>query len=151
MERYSDIEEDFPRLRSGNYTPTSKPDPAYNCVAWAVGDLNNFWDDVGVVGYYWPAGVSSDTVSGWIEVFRIHGYIETDDYSLSPEHEKVAIYVSDDGSPQHVTRQKASGRWTSKLGRGRDIEHDLNALEGELYGKMAIIMRRPCAGKRVLE
>jgi hypothetical protein len=72
MERYSDIEEDFPRLRSGNYTPTSKPDPAYNSVAWAVGDLNNFWDDVGVVGYYWPAGVNS---------------------------EKVAIYVSDEGLP----------------------------------------------------
>jgi hypothetical protein len=37
-----------------------------------VGDLNNFWDDVGVVGYYWPAGVNS---------------------------EKVAIYVSDEGLP----------------------------------------------------
>jgi hypothetical protein len=151
MGRHSDIEDDFPRLRGGDYTPTSEPDPAYNCVAWAVGDLNNFWDDVGVAGYYWPPDVRSDTVNGWIDVFRLHGYIETADSGLDPEYEKVAIYVGDDGFPQHVTRQKASGRWTSKLGKGRDIEHDLHALESDLYGKAAIIMQRPCGGKRVLE
>jgi hypothetical protein len=150
MERYSDFEEDFPRLRNGDYIPTSSPDPAYNCVAWAVGDVNNFWDDVGVAGYYWPAEVSSDTVSGWVEVFRMHGYAETEHSGFEPEYEKVAIYVCDDGSPQHVTRQKASGRWTSKLGKGRDIEHGLHALESDLYGKVAIILRRPCAGRRVL-
>jgi hypothetical protein len=92
-----------------------------------------------------------DTFNGWIEIFRIHGYAATEDPSLDAAYEKVAIYVTDDGSPQHVARQKASGRWTSKLGIGRDIEHDLYGLEGELYGRIAIIMRRPCTGIRVLE
>jgi len=150
MVRYSDIEDDFPRLRGGNYTPTSPPDYAYNCVAWAVGDTQRFWEDVGIAGYYWPPGVP-DTFNGWIEIFRLHGYAATEDPSLDAAYEKVAIYVTDDGSPQHVARQKASGRWTSKLGIGRDIEHDLDGLEGELYGRIAIIMRRPCTGIRVLE
>jgi hypothetical protein len=150
MERYADIEDDFPRLRDGNYTPTSPRDPAYNCVAWAVGDTQNFWEPVGVAGYYWPPGVP-DTLSGWIEVFRLHGYVETSDPNLDTDYEKIAIYLTGDGVPQHVTRQRASGRWTSKLGKGRDIEHDLQALESELYGEVGVIMCRRCGGKRVLE
>jgi hypothetical protein len=37
------------------------------------------------------------------------------------------------------------GNWTSKLGKGEDIQHDsLDGLEGDLYGKVAIfMMRRP--------
>ena len=84
-------------------------------------------------------------------MFRLHGYIETDDYSLESQYEKIAIYITKTKSPQHVARQKASGLWTSKMGKGRDIEHELHMIEGELYGKAVIVMRRPCAGKRVLE
>jgi hypothetical protein len=151
MERDPDLEEDFPGLRGGHYTPTSPVDPAYNCVAWAVGDTKYFWDDVGVRGYYWPPGLSPDTLSGWLEVFRLHGYSETTDRSFDPRYEKLAIYVNQTGSPQHVARQKASGKWTSKMGKGQDIEHELQVIEGDLYGKVDVIMQRSCAGKRVLE
>jgi hypothetical protein len=117
-----------------------------------VGDTSQFWDDVAVRGYYWPPGVPSpDSLAGWIEVFRIHGYAVTDDRSFEIEYEKIAIYTTGDGSPQHVARQKASGLWTSKMGKGCDIEHELHVIEGELYGEASVIMRRPCAGKRVLE
>jgi hypothetical protein len=38
------------------------------------------------------------------------------------------------------------------MGRGVDIEHTLEGLEGEFYGKVTKIMKRKCKdGKRVLE
>jgi hypothetical protein len=134
------------------YVLTSPKDPRYNCVAFAVGDLSQFWYDVNVNGYYWPPGArSADTIEGWTDVFEIHGYRETSDRSLDPDCEKIAIYASADG-PEHVARQKASGMWTSKAGKGRDFEHELEWLEGSFYGKVAKIMKRKGqGGKRVLE
>ena len=86
-----------------------------------------------------------------MKIFEIHGYIETRDQSLEVEYEKIAIYSNSHG-PQHVSRQKASGIWTSKAGRGIDLEHTLDSLEGTLYGKVVKVMKRKCKdGKRVLE
>lgn len=45
-----------------------------------------------------------------------------------------------------VPRQLPTGRWTSKLGQAEDIEHDLRALEGEIYRAVALILKRPVAG-----
>jgi len=102
--RDADLERDFPRLLTSTYKITSPHDPKYNCVAYAVGDTTHFWYDVQVKGYYWPPGVpSADTVEGWVKLFTLHGYTETDDASLEPEYEKVAIYASIDG-PEHVAR-----------------------------------------------
>lgn len=72
--------------------------------------------------------------------------------TLEPDYEKIAIYAGTEG-PEHVARQKASGLWTSKMGKGRDIDHaTLGALEGESYGRVVKIMKRLCKdGKRVLE
>lgn len=49
--------------------------------------------------------------------------------------------------------RKASGVWTSKMGKGHDIEHPtLAALEGATMGRVVKIMsRRWKDGKRVLE
>jgi hypothetical protein len=156
-ERDPEVEVLCPSLKESSYKITSPKDPQYNCIAFAVGDLANFWDDLGLIGYgvrgyYWPPGVpSADTLEGWIKVFETHGYRETEDHNLELEYEKVAIYATPDG-PEHVARQKASGIWTSKLGKGVDMEHTLEALEGEFYGKVVKIMKRKCRdGKRVLE
>ena len=156
--RDQELEDDIPSLRTSPYDVKSPVDPAYNCIAFAVGDLTQFWDDLGlpsgkrVRGYYWPDGaLSADTLEGWMSVFEIHGYRETDDKSLEPEYEKIAMYANAEG-PQHVARQKASGIWVSKLGKGVDVEHLLEGLEGDLYGKVVKIMKRKCqGGKRVLE
>jgi hypothetical protein len=146
------LEQLFPVLRTMPYTITSPKDPRYNCVAFAVGDLTQFWYDVNINGYYWPPGArSADTIDGWTDVFELHGYRETTDRSLEPEYEKIAIYVSAD-VPEHVARQKAHGKWTSKAGKGRDFEHELEALEGSFHGKVVKVMRRKCqGGRRVLE
>jgi hypothetical protein len=153
------LEQLCPGLQGSTYDVKSPRDPSYNCIAFAVGDLSQYWDvieglpkGVRVKGYYWPDGVPGpDTLIGWIKVFEVHGYRETGDSSLELEYEKVAIYVSVDG-PEHVARQKASGIWVSKMGKGADIEHTLESIEGDLYGKVAKIMKRKCqGGRRVLE
>ena len=152
------LEELCPRLRDVAYDVKSPRDPSYNCIAFAVGDLTQYWDDLGlpkrirVKGYYWPDGVpGAETLVGWVKVFEIHGYLETIDSSLEPEYEKIAIYASTEG-PEHVARQKASGIWVSKMGKGADIEHTLESVEGEFYGKVVKIMKRKCqGGRRVLE
>ena len=151
--RAPELEAEFPGLRSAAYEVTSPHDPKYNCIAYAVGDVNHFWYDANVRGYYWPPGEpSADTLQGWLKVFALHGYRETDNDSLEAPFEKIAIYAGSEG-PEHVARQKASGVWTSKMGKGRDIDHTtLAALEGESYGRVVKIMKRRCkAGKRVLE
>jgi len=149
--RDPELEELCPGLKECPYKITSPRDPRYNCVAYAVGDLKAFWYNAGVRGYYWPPGAgSAETIEGWTKVFELHGYKETQDRTLQPEYEKIAIYASVDG-PEHVARQKASGVWTSKTGKGVDMEHTLEALEGAFYGKVVKIMRRKCPNGRVLE
>src|SRR5579884_2105187 len=121
--RDPDLEADFPGLGNVGYVVRSPRDPKYNCIAYALGDLQHYWYDVGLGGYYWPPRVpSADTLEGWITIFADHGYVETSDDELEPDFEKVAIYALD-GVPEHVARQRASGVWTSKMGRGHDIDH----------------------------
>lgn len=150
--RDPELEADYPGLRESPYEITSPRDHRYNCLAFAVGDLTHFWYDAKVQGYYWPQGApSADTLVGWIKVFEIHGYTETENSNLESGYEKIAIYAGAYG-PEHVARQKASGIWTSKMGKGIDIEHTLEALEGDFVGKVVKIMKRKCQnGKRVLQ
>jgi hypothetical protein len=113
--RDSALEDDFPLLASGDYRITSDKDVRYNCISWAVGDIHNFWYDVEIRGYYWPPNLpSADTLDGWIGVFRMHGYSETESADLEHEYEKVAIYAGPEG-PEHVARQKhlefGQARW----------------------------------------
>jgi hypothetical protein len=149
-----ELEEDCPGLYEATYEITSPRDPRYNCIAWAVGDTKYWWYDVKIKGYYWPpGGANADTVEGWIQVFQLFGYTRTENRNLEPEFEKIAIYVTEEGVPEHVARQKASGTWSSKMGKGIDMDHPtLEAIEGVVIGKATVIMKRPCKdGRRVFE
>jgi hypothetical protein len=55
------------------------------------------------------------------------------------------LFVDARGVPTHAARLLPSGLWTSKLGEWEDIEHDLHALEGDVYGTVALLLKRPCA------
>ena len=56
--------------------------------------------------------------------------------------EKVAIYENGTGYT-HVAKQLASGMWSSKMGKGEDIEHKfLSDLAGDYYGKVAQVMKK---------
>lgn len=154
-----EIEQDFPGLEKCEWSITSEADASeaddgYNCVAWAVHDTQQFWDPglIGVRGYYWLPGVPrGDSLNSWIRAFEMNSYKVCENGQPEPGVEKIAIYVDDNNIPQHVARQLPDGNWTSKLGKGEDIQHNsLDSLGGDLYGKVAIDGAYP-ASKRAAE
>jgi hypothetical protein len=50
--------------------------------------------------------------------------------------------MATDGEPTHAAQQLSNGKWTSKLGRWQDIEHELDGLVGEMYGTVKQILKR---------
>lgn len=144
--RDCEVEIDFPDLFARGYRVTSEASDAPNCIGWALYDRNHFWDPdwVGVRGYYWPPSVArDDSVQSWVGVFRLHGYETCEDVILEPDTVKIAIYSKDNVQAAHVARQLKSGKWTSKLGTGVDIEHDIvDGLGGNYYGKVVQVMKR---------
>jgi hypothetical protein len=135
----------FPRLRASAFQVTSPPDPVYNCVAWAAGVTNDWWwplEDPQEA--HWPAGVPRvRTLEAFQAAFATLGYAVCTGEELEAGYERVAIFADALGIATHATRQLTTGRWTSKLGRGEDIEHDLRDLEGDHYGTVVLIMKRP--------
>lgn len=132
---------DFPRLTEDNHRMTSPATPDYNCIAWSAENTQRWWQP----GAYWPVETHSDDygLGILVEAFRSLGFEECDSSSLEDGYQKVALY----GSTflyTHAARQVPSGKWTSKLGRSEDIEHDSpdDLCEG-IYGEVHVYMRRP--------
>lgn len=147
-----DLERLFPNLQADGYEITSQKDPAYNCIAWAAGDVTRWWEPVPspgpgplLGGYYWPEGLdSSYTLANYVRAFRRQGYRECDTTDLEADYEKVAIYVDSNGVPSHAARQLPDGSWTSKCGGLEDIRHmSLDGVAGDAgYGTVTSILRR---------
>ena len=134
------VGKDFPRLTPQNHRVTSPPSIDYNCVAWSAEDTERWWQP----GNYWPVQTPSDDYGFDVlaRAFEALGYVPCDDYRLEPGFEKVALYGS---SPYytHAARQLPDGRWTSKLGRSEDIEHETpDDLAGGVYGEILQFMKR---------
>jgi hypothetical protein len=132
--------EAFPRLRESSYRSTSPSDVRYNCVAWAAEDSEHWWQP----GFYWPVPASRDDVGidALENAFQCLGYEPCLDESLEPGFEKVALYGFG-FFYTHAARQLANGKWTSKLGKAEDIEHDSpDDVAGGLYGEVVQFMRR---------
>ncbi len=135
----------FPGLAGGDYRVTSPPNPDYNCIAWAAGATGAWWwPGQDVQKEYWPAGVPRErTRDAFVAAFAVVGYALCDGDGLEPGYEKIALFADTEGRPTHAARQLVpSGRWTSKLGKREDIEHNLRDLEGGLYGSVVLIMKR---------
>src|SRR5262249_13140348 len=114
----------------------------YNCIAWAVEDVEHWWQP----GKYWqPSDAPADDFSldALKRVFSALRYVNCEmDHSVEPGYEKVALYGT--GSEySHAARQLATGKWTSKLGKSEDIEHEtpFDVVEG-IYGELRAIMKR---------
>jgi hypothetical protein len=135
----------FPGLQTTPFQFTSPADHNYYCIGWAANDGSNWWWPEGdAPTIYWPPAVPrAVTLDAFAAVFVMLGYIMGGDESLEPGFEKVALFADADGTPTHAARQLTSGRWTSKLGLAEDIEHELRALAGEIYGAVALILKRP--------
>lgn len=139
------IEQLFPGLRGKPFEITSPRAVDYNCVAWSAQDSTRCWWPA--PGYFWPEESPREiTINAFRNAFGTLGFTEC--ASAEPEEgfEKVAIFIDANGIPSHAARQLPNGRWTSKLGRLEDIEHSLVDLEGDCYGRVAAVMRRPRAG-----
>ncbi len=140
----SQIESYFPGLRSSAYRVMSPKSVVYNCIAWAAGDSGMWWWPDRQGQYFWPHDVPRRaTLDAFAQAYAQHGYDPCSSPDFEPGFEKIAVFVGADGEPTHAARQLSTGRWTSKLGRSEDIEHDLEALEGSRYGSVALIVKRP--------
>jgi hypothetical protein len=134
----------FPKLAAASFRVTSDPDPGYNCIAWAAGATHQRWwplenDDEA----YWPAGVErAATLEAFQAMFATLGYTPCENEEMEVGVEKIALFADATAVPTHAARQLANGKWTSKLGKGEDIEHELHDLEGVLYGAVVVIMKR---------
>jgi hypothetical protein len=139
------LEAAFPGLRTTPFRVTSPADPSYNCIAWAAGGNSDWWWPPSADRKsYWPAVAPLEVSTiAFVVAYQSLGYTICLDESLEPGSERIALFVDVQGVPTHAARQLANGRWTSKLGQSEDIEHDLRALEGEVYGAAAVILKRP--------
>ncbi len=135
---------DFPGLVSQNFIGTSPVDSSYNCVAWAAGVTDVPWWPF-EWPYHWPPEAPlEETISAFVAAYATLRYVECDEADFEDGIEKVAIYGDAQQVPTHVARQLPDGRWTSKLGDLKDIEHStLEDLAGGLYGTPVTFMRRP--------
>jgi hypothetical protein len=137
----------FPRLAPpATFEVTSKPTPAYNCIAWAAGETHRKWWPDKMKVDYWPKEVPREvTLAAFVSAYGTLGYEKCENGEPEPGYEKIAIYTKPAGTPAHAARQLPNGRWTSKLGREDDIEHDLRGVECSQYGEARQFMRRPVA------
>lgn len=144
----------FPYLTADNYRKTSNEDGTYNCIAYALGDVTQFWQPplsgYTEPGHYWPSEAPTENnPETYRQLLELYCYTVCDNGEVEAGYEKVALYWMDCGydSGPHVARQLESGKWSSKLGDWEDIEHEtLDALEGshncDGYGKLKYILKR---------
>jgi hypothetical protein len=143
MDINAELEQDWPGLAQTQYRVTSKHTGDYNCLAWAIEETDRWWSPLPEDDYYWPEGVPREvSVAAFVKVYETLGFALCDSGEPEVGMEKLAIYVTADGRPQHVARQLPNGSWTSKLGRLEDIEHELDGLTGKLYGTVQCFMKR---------
>jgi len=132
--------EEFPRLTAANHRITSPESTDYNCIAWAVEDVEHWWQP----GVYWPTNLSPETygVDVLVAAFLSLGYDVCEDGSFELGSRKIAIYAAAT-LYTHAARQLPNGKWTSKLGKAEDIEHDgPNDVAGGIYGEIVRFMKK---------
>jgi hypothetical protein len=131
----------LPRLTPANHRVTSPETTDYNCIAWSAGDTGRWWEP----GRHWPCPVPPDdySIGVLVAAFAALGFEDCGrDDQPEPGVEKVALYAAAQFYT-HAARQLPSGKWTSKLGKWVDIEHDTpDDVAGGLYGDVVRIMKR---------
>ncbi len=140
------IEKQFPKIRKQGYKITSVETLDYNCFAWVIGIVSQWWSPEVGDGYHWPKDMPRKLeVKTFLKLYELNGgYLPCSNPELEKGFEKIALYADLNGNVTHASRQAESGRWTSKLGDWEDIDHNtLEALEGDFYGKVVQILKRP--------
>jgi hypothetical protein len=137
------LEAFFPALAATGYRVTSPATPIYNCFAWAASRDDAWWEPNPDGDGYWPPGVlCARTLEAVSAAYATLGYQPCPLSDVEAGFEKIAVYAKN-GLPTHAARQMTTGVWSSKLGALEDVEHQLAGLEGEEYGTVALVLRRP--------
>ena len=137
------LESLFPNLAADGYRITSPSTAIYNCFAWAAEEnWCWWWPDL---DFYWPKNAPyEESIEAFVQAYRTLGYEICSDAEPEADFEKVALYADANHLPTHAAKQLPSGLWSSKIGRGEDIEHATpDSLAGSLYGSVAQILKRP--------
>jgi len=140
------LEFQFPNLVNCPYEIKSEQTDEYNCVAWAAGDTESWWWPIESDTAFWPKDIPRILDKRYfIEAFKTLDYEECgDNFEFEIGFEKVALYLNEGNVPTHMARQTEIGIWTSKLGQGWDIVHNiLDGLAGAQYGEPRLALRRP--------
>ena len=133
----------FPCITESNSIPTSQAASAYNCIAWAYGRDDGWFEPDAEEQCFWPIPRREYSIIAFEELFSSIGYIRCTDALKEDGYIKIAIYTNDNGHPTHAARQLETGKWTSKLGKSVDIEHDSpEVLNGPQYGAPQVYMKR---------
>jgi hypothetical protein len=96
----------FPRLATEPFSTTSPVDESYNCIAWAAGDSDRWWQPTPIGPYYWPDGLplSDYSLSNYVAAYGRLGYEVCSSGELEDGIEKVALYEHN-GMASHACRQ----------------------------------------------
>lgn len=134
-----------PQLKIDDFEIIGGATTKYNCVASSLGDYGRWWEPTPGDLYYWPDDANRDySVESYVKMFEAQGFTECVSRVNEDGFEKIAIYSDGDGQFTHVAALRQSRRWSSKLGDWETIEHgSLECLEGEAYGLISKIMKRP--------
>lgn len=132
----------------------------YNCIAHTV-NVNQFniWPNKTITSFYlnergtyvfWPKELPTDkSLSTFFKFYQIFGYTEKTDENLDKSVRKIAIFCEEDtDNVTHAAVMRGDDLWSSKLGYGPLIFHQLHSLEGEEYGEVKCIIQRPITIKR---
>ncbi len=131
----------FPGLAATRFRITSPRTDGYNCIAWAVGDTERWWWPKSQ--YYWPPEIRrDDSVDAFVQAYSTEGFSRCRGGDFEDGFTKIAIYVGADARVKHAARLVSEGKWTSKLGRLEDIEHELDGVAGAQYGQPTTFVRR---------
>lgn len=136
-------------LIDSSYDPQSPRNKGYNCFAWAARDSHRVWAPPGIASWtYWPDGIPTwETLATYEMAYATEDFEPCGDGEYVAGVEKIAIFTDENAVPVHAARQLPCGRWTSKLGQGIDIEHDLETLDGDkILGTVSRYMQRPSPG-----
>lgn len=142
----------FPNLSNDiNFKITSKETPNYNCIAWAC-NYEDRWIQPPYINkpsldsvIWWPPNIPEGLEPECLKkVFEYIGYKECETSDFEEGFRKIAIYFNSEVNEwTHAARQKSNGKWTSKLGQYKDIQHGTpESIENENYGKIYCFMKK---------
>lgn len=139
----------FPSLGQ-KFVITSPYDEEYNCIAWSLNDTTRWWWPADPLagsmwpGSYWPPLTPPEpTLASFKGMYEGFGFEVTDELGREDGFDKIAIYANSGGVTHAARMWVEDSGWSSKLGKSNDIvHHTLAALEGPVYGKAIVVMRR---------